>query len=306
MTKTRAQLRDLIRMECGDEVRLSGSATSGSKTTLLDTVGLLQADDYWNGRRVNIASTVDGLAPLGESRKISDFVLSTHTITLEMALSAVVDAGDTYQIAVWADPVYNALIKAAIAAYSRYRPYRTTGTIGTVNGTRYYDPPSGVDLRAGDQIEQIRYMNQATCEDYEITGWSVDRHQNKIDLGYYASDSKTLTVFYAQAHADYSSDSDTITVPEQDEEFITKWVRTQIWLFMSREAFDDFGNLVPGKWTRGNVSEDASSGRKNMKELHDTEMQEWLDQLKGGGSLITHPKSAAPGEWIPPSDYRSQ
>lgn len=306
MTRTRAQLRDLIRQEVGDEVRLSSTATSGSKTTLVDTAGLIQADDYWNGRKVHILATTDGNAPQGESRKIADFASSTHTLTLEMPLSAAAEAGDTYQIAVWPDPVYNALISAAIAAYSKYRPWRSTGVLATVTGTRYYDPPAGVDLRIGHRIEEIRYMSPATQEDYAIEGWSLDRHQNKIDLGYYASEAKTLTVFYVIPHADFAGDSGAITVPDQDEELIVKWVRAQIWLFMSRESFDEFGNLVPSRWSRGNVSEESGSGRQAMKNLHDAEMLEWGQALQEGGFVLTNPRAETPGEWIAPHDYRIQ
>ena len=306
MTRTRAQLRELIRQQTGDEVRLSGTATGGSKTTLVDTAGLVQADDYWNGRRVHITATGDGNAPQGEGRKIADFVYSTHTLSLEMPLSAAVEASDAYQIAVWPDPVYDALIKAAIMAYSKYRPYRATGTVATANGVRYYDPPAGVDLCAGHLIEMVRYMNQATAEDHAITGWATDRHQNKIDLGYFASDARTLTIFYARPHADFDSDSGTITVPDQDEELITRWVRAQIWLLMSRESFDEFGNLVPSRWSRGNVSEESGSGRQSMKNLHDAEMAAWLEQLRGGGFIITSPKSSDPGEWVAPHEYRIQ
>ncbi|HOT98861.1 MAG TPA: hypothetical protein PKZ83_17195 [bacterium] len=294
----------MIRQEIGDEVRISGTATGGSKTTLVDTAALTQADDYWNGRRIYITSTTDGLAPQGESRKVADFVSSTKTATLEMALSAAAEAGDTYQIAIWPDAVYNALISAAIAAYSKYRPYRSTGTLAMVAGTRYYNPPAGVDLRAGHRIEEIRYINQTTQEDYPITGWTPDRHQNKIDLGYFASESKTLTVFYVSPHVDFTGDTGTITVPDQDEELIVKYVVAQFYLLMARENFDDFGNLVPARWTRGNVSEEAGSSHKNMKDLYDSLMADWREALNEAGAIISTPKIAEPGEWVAPHDYR--
>jgi len=305
MTRTRAELRDLIRQELGDEVRISGTATGGSKTTVVDTAALTQADDYWNGRRVYITSTTDGLAPQGETRKVADFANSTWTLTVEMAFSTAVAAGDTYQIAIWPDSVYNALISAAIAAYSKYRPYRSTGSLATVSGTRYYDPPTGVDLRAGHRIDEVRYNNATTQEDYAITGWAPDRHQNKIDLGYFANESRTLTVYYVVPHADFTGDSDTITIPDQDEHLIVKYVQAQFYLLMSREGFDEFGNLAPAKWTRGNVSEETGAGRQNMKVLYDSIIAEWLAALKDGGMIFTTTQKPDPGEWVPPLDYRT-
>jgi len=304
LTKTRAQLRALLRQQVGDEVRIDG--TVGEVTNLIiiedaSALVLVQADDYWNGCKLHIYQTTDGLAPVNESRKIEQYTNSSFYI--EMAFSVAPGAGDKYQICVWPDFVFNEIITAAIAEYSKARPYKTTGTFSTSVNVRYFSPPSGVDLRNGDRIEQIRYINASTNEDWELTGWIIDPYQNKIDIGYFASEAKTYTCFYGKPHADFASDSGTITIPDRDEELIMQFCRAQFFLLMARETFDDFGNLKPSKWTRGNVSEDYGSSRKGMLDLHKSEMEAFYRSLRGiGGSVFTNPENSNQ-TWQPPADY---
>jgi hypothetical protein len=307
MTKTRAQLRDTIRQQIGDDVRLSGNATSGSKITLVDTERLIQADNYWNGQKVYIQDTYDAVntAPIGEVRKVASFNGAINELTFENPFSDNVDSGDKYQICIWPDTLYDQIITSAIAAYSRYRPYKTNDTFSISPNARRYDPPTGLDLKAGHRIDEIRYINANTQEDYAIYGWMIDPYKNKIDIGYYASETKTLTIYYSKSHDDFSDDDDTITVSDDDEEFIIKWIRAQFWLLMSKEDFDEFGNLRAGSWTRGQISENTGTSRKAMLDLYRQEMQEWESQIKQQGFLLSgENKKGDANVWVAPRDYR--
>jgi len=182
-------------------------------------------------------------------------------------------------------------------------------TLTTSENVRYYDCPDGLDLQAGHRIDEIRYINNATREDYQITGWTVDIYQNKIDMGSWYSESKSLTVFFTKPHEDYSNDSDTITVPEKDEELLIRFVRAQFFLLMSKEDFDNFGDLIPSKWTRGKISKDFSSSRKNMFELYQKEMESWRKDIAQHGFLFSRRDNDILhniNEWIPPIDFQSQ
>ncbi|MFC1995671.1 hypothetical protein ACFLVM_02200 [Chloroflexota bacterium] len=86
-----------VAIGAGDIYTLSPPATSGSTTTLADTVNLTQADDYWNDWELTIESTTDGLAPQGESQTVVDFVQSTNTLTTG-AFTVAIEAGDTYKL----------------------------------------------------------------------------------------------------------------------------------------------------------------------------------------------------------------
>lgn len=68
----------------------SGTADSGSTSTLVDSA-LTQADDYWNNGRITI--TKSGKV---YNRRIADFVASTDTLTFDVELPVAVDNTCTY------------------------------------------------------------------------------------------------------------------------------------------------------------------------------------------------------------------
>jgi hypothetical protein len=77
-----------------------GTATGGSTTTLIDTVELTQADDFWNLGTVWVTYDAGGAgaAPQGEYSVISDFTASSDTVALRSTLTAAIAAGDRYAI----------------------------------------------------------------------------------------------------------------------------------------------------------------------------------------------------------------
>jgi hypothetical protein len=89
-----------------------GVATSGSTSTIVDTVGRDEPDDYFQSTSpvsyARILTTTDNLAPKGEERKASDFVNSTYTLSVTPNYTVTPGAGDTYaiyHIKRWADMV---------------------------------------------------------------------------------------------------------------------------------------------------------------------------------------------------------
>lgn len=66
-------------------------ATGGSTTTLVDTAGLLQPNDYWNGQTLYNVDT-------GVSRYIADFVQSSKTLTVLEPFPNAIAAGVDYEI----------------------------------------------------------------------------------------------------------------------------------------------------------------------------------------------------------------
>lgn len=75
----------------------STADAGGDANTIIDAA-LTQVDDYWNGARVIIVTTTDGLAPQGENAVVLDFADATNEITLATNLTAGVDAGDTFTV----------------------------------------------------------------------------------------------------------------------------------------------------------------------------------------------------------------
>ena len=79
------------------EVLVTGTATGGGTTTLVDS-SRLEANDRFVNWWLYIAGTSDDLAPEGQERRITDWVLSTTTATVETAFTAAVQNTDTYEI----------------------------------------------------------------------------------------------------------------------------------------------------------------------------------------------------------------
>lgn len=93
-------LQQYIEWEYGstfhDQAVDTGTADSGTTTTLVDAA-LTQANDYWDNVVMEITTTTDGLAPQGETAIITDFTAADDTLHFA-ALTAAVDAGDTYTL----------------------------------------------------------------------------------------------------------------------------------------------------------------------------------------------------------------
>ena len=75
-----------------------GTADAGGSTTQLIDAELTQANDYWNLAKLIILTTTDTFAPQGETVVITDFLAATDEL-LFAALTAGIDAGDTYSVA---------------------------------------------------------------------------------------------------------------------------------------------------------------------------------------------------------------
>ena len=72
----------------------SGTATGGTTATLIDTVNLNQADDYWNIGEILITSG----ANINVRRRIIDFDQATSTLTFDFEMNSNIQAGDTYSV----------------------------------------------------------------------------------------------------------------------------------------------------------------------------------------------------------------
>jgi len=105
----------------------AGTADSGTAATLVDAA-LVEANDYWNGARLTIVTTVDGLAPQGETAVVSNFDAATDTLQFAN-LSAAVDINDTYSIAFGTLPDLEAPAQDGIIVWGA-NPTGTTVTLG--------------------------------------------------------------------------------------------------------------------------------------------------------------------------------
>lgn len=259
--RTLAELREWLRREIGDEARVSGSADSGSQTTLVDATLLSQSDDYWNNYVLNIESA-GAAVPEGESKEILDFTNSNNTLTTE-PFSAAIENGDSYSIAFFSNSQLNRYINEAIRDISRHRPHYTTAALNAVDGQKRYDFPTGAR-----RIDKIEYINTSTEEEIDYS-FSIEKYDKKIVFPGYWSESKALTVFFTKDHTALTSDSDTTTVEEEDEIAIILFAQALTILQMRGARYESMGELKPIDWARGQVRQAGGSLMQWLSKYYD-------------------------------------
>ncbi len=114
-------LKDLRTRLAREVSRLvSGTATGGTTTTIIDTAGLNRytETDALKGAIAYIKAA-GGAAPEGQWRWITAFAPATDTLTVDRAFTATVEAGDTYELYLapleleqWNDAINQAILDA--------------------------------------------------------------------------------------------------------------------------------------------------------------------------------------------------
>ena len=122
----------------------TGTATSGSATTLADTVHRTEVDEHFIDGTIFITGTTDDLAPLNEWGIVSAFVNATGLATFT-ELTAVIGAGDTYGIISSRFPldIIKTAINDEIIKYKAPRFDRTS--LDVVIGQSEYTLPAGIN-----------------------------------------------------------------------------------------------------------------------------------------------------------------
>ena len=153
-------------------------ATGGSTTTIIDTVNLLQVDDYWNGGTVWILydAAGAGAAPEGQYSVITDFATGTDTATFG-ALTVAVTASDRYAIAKKTYPLGTLIqcVNKAIQELGPVLPVSTDDILTTDLESQYTVPttPALYDLK---RVFMQRLTESDTFDDQpwvELKNWYV-------------------------------------------------------------------------------------------------------------------------------------
>lgn len=314
MATTLASLRAIVREEAGDEERVSGTATGGSLTEVIDTAKLTQADNAWAQQIVFIKTTTDNAAPKGEARRIASSTQSTKKLTTTLPFSVTVESGDTYAIAVFSDAQVNRAINNAIAEFSKYVPWVTTETLAVTAGNFRFAPTSASAIR---YIERIEYVNNATRERIKYDGaWFWDETAQQVEFDFWWEENKSLTLYLAREHRLLSADSDELSVRASEEMFIIKLAVAELFIGITQREFkDDYGKLKPKSMKWGEVSESYGETQEYYRGIRESVIQQLQAMTaslvvgrypRGGrngamndGSINTH---AEPG-WVAPTVF---
>jgi hypothetical protein len=155
-----------------------GTATGGSATTLIDTVGLASdAEHYWKGGAIWLLydAAGAGASPQGKYAIITAFASDTDTVTFTPTMTDAIASGDRYALG---KPLYplHTIIQAVNRALNEIRiPVTDTTSIDTEANKSEYTLPiaANIDLR---QVFMQNRLNDANDNQWsELLNWTVQR-----------------------------------------------------------------------------------------------------------------------------------
>ena len=179
----------------------TGAATGGSTTTLIDTVQRVEADDDFNGMTLFV---LDG-DNASLTRRITDFVQATHTLTIG-AFSNAMAAGDRYLISQAGREDLVQAINAALTDIGDVTQVNTSLTV--VDNQTEYSLPTGVS-----HVVRVEVASSASADyDYQkVHNW------REINGSLYFTDElpytagRTIRLYYNAPHSAVDADADTIS-----------------------------------------------------------------------------------------------
>ena len=195
-------------------VRGYKASGTGSTTTLVDTVGRKEVDDYWNEGTIWITEDAGGAsaAPEGEFSIITDFANSTSTITFG-ALTAATAASDKYVVASPLVPLQTMIEMINQVLYSVYIPAWDTTSLDTASAQTEYSLPEAVTR--GNLIG-VWMQTQDDANDnqpMEIKKWWVKEggtgSQDTLVIDQYTPD-WDLWIYYKTRHPEVRDAGDSI------------------------------------------------------------------------------------------------
>lgn len=260
MPLSKSAFRTRVRELLGDPVRVSGTATGGTVSTIVDTTNLIQADGHWDGLWSFILTTNDGSAPQGEERKIERFASSTKTLTTELPFSATVGAGDTYGVAVFSNSRIDNAVSGVLKEFSEYRPLRFSEDLGVTANEKRFAPTSASTIRYVSKIEY--YSPGVEHTEYDFV-W--DKGTRKVEFKNWFAAARTLKLYATKTHTMPSSDGTAMTYEDEDEDRLLRWCVARLVQSMVADEFrDNFGKLRPQSWTHGAASESYGNNRDSV------------------------------------------
>lgn len=270
MPLTKSVFRERVRELIGDPVRISGTATGGSLTTIVDTAKLTQEDGHWDGLWAFVITTTDNAAPKSEASKIETFSNASKQVTVDLPFSAAVGAGDTYGIAVFSHSRIDNAISRVLKEFSDYRPLKFSESLAVTANEKRFTPTSAGVIRYVNKIE--KYTPGVEHTEYEFV-WNKNTRQ--VEFENWFTEAKTLTLYAAKSHSLPSAEGDAMTYHDDDEDRLLRWCAARIMQSMVADEFrDNFGKLTPQSWTHGPVSETFGGTRDAVLKFCEKSVQE--------------------------------
>jgi hypothetical protein len=222
-------------------------ATGGSATTIIDTGTQYTADDSLVGGTAIITKTTDGASPEGKFARISDFVASTSTFTIDSVTDAV-GAGDNVLLA-------TPRIKLPQLIQSVNDGLANLGTISLVDtsitlasGTYSYNLPVGLKIKELKDIlipdsdglyRSIKGLVQNFPSAPAATG-TLQFTQ--------IPDEQTIKIIYEGVHPYLSVYSDVVSETIQEELAVAAAIDKALTWYVSKRGDSALGTFTIQRW----------------------------------------------------------
>lgn len=189
----------------------TGTVDSGSTTTIVDALRS-EVETFWKNGTALVIQDTGGVAPQGEWGRISAFVHSTGTATID-ALTAAVAAGDKYAFIVPRYPLH-ALIDAFNAELTGVKYPEVDTSLTTLAATTEYTLPSGVFKHNLRQVWVQTNDDSVDNQWFRLRNWMVQvattGSAHKLILLSPVDDGYTLKLVYVKYHGDLIDATDEI------------------------------------------------------------------------------------------------
>lgn len=259
---TKSELRTELRKRVGDDIRITGTASSGTVYTLVSSE-LVQPDGTWKDLQLIITGTTDDEAPKDEARRIVASTFSDYTVRVEIPFSAAPESGDTWQIAIFKNSEYDRVVRKALKIFSRYKPLGFSEDLAVSAGAKRFTPTSSNDIVLAEKVE---YYNASTEEHHVYSGWRWDEDGQYIEFENWWTETKTLSLHGKKMHTFPSDDDDSHTVLDRDlDNFIDLCAAHFLLELSERDFYDKFGSLNPSVLKKKDIVRDYSGMREAVQ-----------------------------------------
>jgi hypothetical protein len=245
MTLTLSRVLERAWRETGFSIDIL--ATGGSATTIIDTNTQYTSDDSLVGGTAIITRTTDGASPQGKFARISDFVASTKTFTIDTVTDAV-GAGDSVLLASPSIrlPQMTQAVNDALANLGTISLVDTSITL--VSGTYSYNLPVGLKIK---ELKDILIPNSDGMY-RSIKGLVQNFPSAPAATGALQftqiPDEQTLKIVYEGVHPYLSAYGDVVSETIQEELAVAAAIDKALTWYVSRRGDSALGTFTIQRW----------------------------------------------------------
>lgn len=261
-------------------------ATGGSATTIVDTNSQYSSDDALLGGTAIITKTTDGLTPEGKFARITDYVASTKTFTIDTVTDAVA-AGDSVLLATPRIKLPQ-MIKAVNDGLAELGTISLVDTsITLAAGTYEYNLPVGLKIR---ELRDVLIYDGTFYRSIKGLVKNFPSAPGSVGVLQFSEipDNQTIKIVYEGVHPILSAYSDVISETIQEELAVAATINKALTWYVSKRGDSALDTFVIQRWN------DAKNALQQQKTEKPVARAKSAPRWFVGGSLYKYPGDRTP------------